>query len=245
MSSSHQSKSTSVAAGASCKTLTGQPVPRGTRSRAGTGGRGHGGGVPTRFVRKYTVMIPSKRHSERCRECKIRVQQLLDRIYGACVPDHRFPWKTSLTAHAGTSIDPVLRDVAGGFWRDIGDTASARSSEATCWRAVTTGFPTPDSSSSSMRASTLHAPGSSLFPCTLTRTPWGSPRGAGSISANITRQGTTTLRSATNNEPGTTHCGTSSRRSQACSRQCGSTPATGSGARLIRTAGQTGSASRT
>ena len=58
-------------------------------------------------------MMPVKRHSERCCECKIRVQQLLDRIYGACLRDHRFPWKTSLTAHAGTLIDPVLRDVAG------------------------------------------------------------------------------------------------------------------------------------
>ena len=58
-------------------------------------------------------MGSSKRHSERCRECKMRVGQLLGRIYGACVLDHRFQWETSLTAYAGTSIDLALRDVVG------------------------------------------------------------------------------------------------------------------------------------
>lgn len=56
--------------------------------------------------------IPSKRHSERCRACKIRVGQLLERICGACVLDHRFRWQTGLTAYEETSIDPVLRKVA-------------------------------------------------------------------------------------------------------------------------------------
>ena len=55
----------------------------------------------------------SKPHSERCHACKIRVGQLLERIYGACVRNRRFPWRTGLAAYAGTSIDPVLRDVAG------------------------------------------------------------------------------------------------------------------------------------
>ena len=57
--------------------------------------------------------IPSRRHSERCRACKIRVGQLLECIYGACVSDHRFGWKTGLAAYEGTSIDLVLREVAG------------------------------------------------------------------------------------------------------------------------------------
>ena len=55
---------------------------------------------------------PSSPHSERCHACKIRVGQLLDRIYGACVRNRRFRWRTGLAAYAGTSIDPVLRDVA-------------------------------------------------------------------------------------------------------------------------------------
>ena len=62
---------------------------------------------------KRTRTIPSRRHSERCRACKIRVRQLLERIYGACVLNHRFGWQTGLAAYVGTSIDPVLRDVAG------------------------------------------------------------------------------------------------------------------------------------
>ena len=56
---------------------------------------------------------PSAPHSERCHACKIRVGQLLERIYGACVLDHRFSWQTGLAAYAGTPIDPLLRDVAG------------------------------------------------------------------------------------------------------------------------------------
>ena len=58
-------------------------------------------------------------------------------------------------------------------------------------------------------------------------------------------EGTTLPRGATNNEPGTTHCGTSFRRSCACSQQSGSTPPTKSGARSIRTARRIGSAFRT
>ena len=41
-------------------------------------------------------MIASTRHSERCPECKIRVGELLERIYGTCVPDHRSGWETGL-----------------------------------------------------------------------------------------------------------------------------------------------------
>ena len=57
-------------------------------------------------------MIASTRHSERCPECKIRVGELLERIYGTCVPNHRFGWQTGLAPYAGTSIGSALRDVA-------------------------------------------------------------------------------------------------------------------------------------
>ena len=57
-------------------------------------------------------MIASTLHSERCPECKMRVGELLERIYGTCVPDHRFGWKTGLAPYTGTSIDSALRDVA-------------------------------------------------------------------------------------------------------------------------------------
>ena len=59
------------------------------------------------------------------------------------------------------------------------------------WQAVISGFLTPDSSSSSMRASTLRARGSSRSPCMRTSTLWGSPRSAGWSYAKITMQRTT------------------------------------------------------
>ena len=75
-------------------------------------GDGTGAAVPRPTVRR-TRTSPSKPHSERCRECKIRVGQLLQGIYGACVRNHRFPWQTGLAAYAETSIEPVLRNVVG------------------------------------------------------------------------------------------------------------------------------------
>ena len=56
--------------------------------------------------------VAAGRHNERCRTCKTRVGQLLERIYGACVRDHRFGWQTGLEAYARTPIAPTLRDVA-------------------------------------------------------------------------------------------------------------------------------------
>ena len=54
---------------------------------------------------------PSTRHSERCPECKIRVRELLERIYGTCLQNHRFSWPAHLSFYAGTSIFPTLRKV--------------------------------------------------------------------------------------------------------------------------------------
>ena len=69
---------------------------------------------PPPSVRKERTST-SKPHSESCRTCKIRVGQLLEHIYGACVRNHGFRWRTSLAAYEGTSIEPVLRDVAGAL----------------------------------------------------------------------------------------------------------------------------------
>ncbi len=69
---------------------------------------------------RRTREIPSGRHSERCPMCKTRVRQLLQRIYGACRLNRRFRWRTRLAAYAGTSIDPVLREVAGALERHRG-----------------------------------------------------------------------------------------------------------------------------
>ena len=90
-----------VARGHPSRPRSARPWPRRSRSSAAAS------------AYNAVIMGPSKRHSERCSECKIRVGQLLGRIYGACVLNHRFQWETSLTAYAGTSIDLALRDVAG------------------------------------------------------------------------------------------------------------------------------------
>ncbi len=78
----------------------------------GSVGDGPGAVVPRPTVRRARTS-PSKPHSERCHACKVRVGQLLERIYGACVLNRRFPWATGVAAYTGTSIDPILRDVAG------------------------------------------------------------------------------------------------------------------------------------
>ena len=67
--------------------------------------------VPVPSERKRST-IASTSHSERCRECKRRVRELLERIYGTCLPDHRFRWRTGLAPYACTSIDSALRNVA-------------------------------------------------------------------------------------------------------------------------------------
>ena len=54
----------------------------------------------------------TSRHSQHCQVCKDRVGQLLERIYGTCVRDHRFGWHTSPGSYADTPIGATLRDVA-------------------------------------------------------------------------------------------------------------------------------------
>ena len=80
---------------------------------------GCGGGVrdlpiktaPGPSERRRSASAPA-RHSERCIECKRRVRELLERIYGSCLPNQQFGWPTRLASYAGTSIEPALRNVA-------------------------------------------------------------------------------------------------------------------------------------
>ena len=51
-------------------------------------------------------------HSERCSECKIRVLELLENIYGTCLVNHKFFWRTHLSSYAGTPIHSALQRVA-------------------------------------------------------------------------------------------------------------------------------------
>ena len=72
---------------------------------------GRGLSKPSSSERGKRTAAPT-RHSERCPVCKRRVRDMLERIYGTCLPNHRFGWRTDLASYAGTSIESALRNVA-------------------------------------------------------------------------------------------------------------------------------------
>ena len=43
------------------------------------------------------------------------MRELLERLYGTHLPNHRFRWGTSLTTYRGTQIEPTLRNVAAAL----------------------------------------------------------------------------------------------------------------------------------
>ena len=57
------------------------------------------------------------RHSENCPKCKTRLHEILKRIYGECLRDHKFPWSTRLSSYSGTSVFPTLQKVANALER--------------------------------------------------------------------------------------------------------------------------------
>ena len=147
----------------------------------------------------------STSHSERCPACKTRVRELLERIYGTCLPDHRFRWRTDLAAYEGTLIEPALRDVAADLETHRGFSADdyVRSDVlAPC------DFWVPDPGFIVEFDESQH---------------FTSPRKlalcAGPRYASITMRRTTTLLSETNNARGTTRCGIWSPFSRAFSRR--------------------------
>ncbi len=83
----------------------------------GCGGTVRDGGVTpgTGAAKRSGRRVGGKRHSERCRECKRRVRQLLERIYGTCLSNHALGWPTSPGAYDGTSIGHALRSVASAL----------------------------------------------------------------------------------------------------------------------------------
>ena len=69
----------------------------------------------TRKPKRSRRTIASKRHSERCPECKRRVREMLERIYGTCQCNHAFGWPTGADVYDGTSIGHALREVAAAL----------------------------------------------------------------------------------------------------------------------------------
>ena len=66
---------------------------------------------PSGSSKKRRHITRPTRHSERCHECKIRVHELLERIYGKCLQNHKFSWPAHLSSYEGTSIYSALRNV--------------------------------------------------------------------------------------------------------------------------------------
>ena len=50
-------------------------------------------------------------HSERCRDCKVRIRQLLTAIYGECRLNHSFSWRTRPHHYSGTSMGHALEEI--------------------------------------------------------------------------------------------------------------------------------------
>ena len=60
-------------------------------------------------------MTAPARHSERCRECKVRVRQLLEAIHGQCVPNRRFIWSTQISSYVDTPVHGQLQRVVAAI----------------------------------------------------------------------------------------------------------------------------------
>ncbi len=185
-------------------------------------------------------MIQQERHSEHCPDCKARVRELLERIYGECVANHRFDWPTHLSSYAGTQIYSTLRELAAilekyrGFaLKDFVKTETLAACD----------FWVPDPGfilefDERQHFTTPRKLALSAYPDDLAL---GFSKSSGSHTVNATMQRTTIPHFVTNNGHGMTHCGISCQRSRVFSRQLDCTPAIWSGARSTRTATSTSS----
>lgn len=63
-------------------------------------------------LRKSKSVIQKQNHNEHCPACKVRVRDLLERIYGECLVSHRFDWQTHLSSYTGTPIYSTLCKLA-------------------------------------------------------------------------------------------------------------------------------------
>jgi predicted amidohydrolase len=72
---------------------------------------------PRRSVSSSRPVLATRprRHSERCAECKVRVRELLEALYGECRPNLRFRWPARLSAYHGTPLYSALRRIAAAL----------------------------------------------------------------------------------------------------------------------------------
>ena len=163
--------------------------------------------------------IASTRHPERCRDCKKRVRELLERIYGTCIENHRFRWRTGLAPYTEIPIGATLRDVATALkrYRGFGISDFVRSKVlAGCdfW-VPDPGFILEFDESqhfTNPRKLALSAYAEDM-PLGFSAKRWITLCEHHDAKDNDPRS------SATSNAPGTTRCATFSRQSRACDRR--------------------------
>lgn len=59
-------------------------------------------------------------HSQHCRECKLRIRELLAVLYGDCRVDHFFGWPSRPDAYAGSRLGTTLRCIYDALCRHRG-----------------------------------------------------------------------------------------------------------------------------
>ena len=144
------------------------------------------------------------------------MRELLERLYGTCLVNHQFRWENQPRRIPWeTQIEPTLRKVAAALTAHqgfgVGDFVKADLIAACDFWVLDPGFIVEFDESQHFTAPRKLA--LSAYPA---EHPFGlSRRSAGLHSVSITTQGTTTHRTETNNERGTTRCGTSSRHLKA------------------------------
>jgi len=57
----------------------------------------------------------ARRHSERCPQCKVRVREFLETLFGECRPNRRFRWPARLPDYQDTPLDSTLRRIAAAL----------------------------------------------------------------------------------------------------------------------------------
>ena len=67
---------------------------------------------PPRPEKRVKARGNSVRHDEHCADCKARVREMLERIYGECHVNHQFGWRADLPGYVDTPIGGILQNVA-------------------------------------------------------------------------------------------------------------------------------------
>jgi len=71
--------------------------------------------LTTAPAKQMSRTVAAQRHSEHCPECKHRVREMLERLYGTCVANHALGWPTRPDAYEGTAIGHALVKVAAAL----------------------------------------------------------------------------------------------------------------------------------